>query len=171
MDRCVQKYLLFNKLYACAAGYKIIHRRVSCISDIEQTIDQLNSKGNKIYSLWILAHGDFQGISLVHEDINAGTLSKLKNSLQKLEANATIVLAACNAGYLGHKLSPQEKPIAAHFAAMVPGRKVYAPGSVLFDKEINIYMNKSSLLKGVFYNPWTNEKFTRKFKSIAQMNT
>lgn len=163
INKCMGKYLLFSKLYACAIGYKIVHQRVSCIADIDRVINQLASNGNKIQSLWILAHGSYQEIALVHEDINAKTLPKLQNSFQKLDAHATIILAACHAGYQGVKLPVREKPIAAYFAAMAPGRKVYAPKEVLYDAEIYVGKNSSNVLKGVFFTPWTHENFTTKF--------
>jgi hypothetical protein len=163
MFRALENFLLFNQLRNSGSPYKIINNKVASVNEINQTIEKLISNGNKIHSLWILAHGSYDGISLTGgQHIDDKNLDQLKVGLQKIEPQATVVLAACSAGYTGYRLG-HAQPIAAQIASIAPGSKVYAPTTILMSIEIIPYMSKSNRLKVRFFCPWTHENFTKKF--------
>ena len=160
IHKSMQDFSIFNSLCTCGSSYKVINKKVASIEEINQTIEQLCSNGNKIQSLWILAHGNPFEILLTNENcIDTNSIIKLKNSLQKLESKATIVLASCSTGY---ELKGK-KPIAAEIAAAAPGRKVYAPRVLLFTRDVLPVVTKSKSLKAKFLCPWDNDNYAKKF--------
>ncbi|NGX46648.1 MAG: hypothetical protein K1000chlam3_00008 [Chlamydiae bacterium] len=121
--------------------HSIVHMIVKNLKDINEAIDKIKKKGQKITTLWLNGHGTSESMQLNSSNIVIGeafplNLEECIHSVHfsKLEPNADIVLSGCSLG--------KENLESINFAEWVqiyagPHRKVHAPfASLISDWDI-----------------------------------
>lgn len=137
----LQKKLLHQK------NFKILHIDIGTVNELDDAVNRIIAKGNKIVGLSILAHGNPSNIFLskkIEGTISNSSGSQKKENLSllekifdKLEKEAAITLDSCSTGYIG----PDGKTsIAQTIADLAKGRLVISPltqtSTLQFDYEI-----------------------------------
>lgn len=125
----------------------LVIQQAGTVQDINDAIDKITSRGQKITTLWIDAHGRPTRINLGKEDIEWESLK-----LSKLSRKAVIILNACTAGApVTGELNTAE--LCQYHAG--PNRKVIAPTTLTTGSSF-VYENETFRFL-VPYFPWNHD--------------